>query len=115
MEMAAVASAEHEGGGSETTAGGWLRSVRTPLLIAAVGTLLTLLAGLVTQHLTQSSQNNAKRLELKTTLATDMSRSYTAAVGVARSVATGTVSSPTGRPVKGDEFAAAYNRALDKW
>ena len=92
-----------------------MRAARTPILILAVGTVLTFLAGFVTQELTTRSQNHQKRLELKTSLASEIDRSFTTAVGIARSVGTGTVFSSTGEPVTRAGFAAAYNRGLGEW
>src|SRR6266566_4145660 len=113
--MATAAASEHEISATRRKLSARIRWARTPLMVAVVGALLTFLAGVVTQELTTSSQDRAKRLELKTTLAADMSKSFTTAVGVARSVGTGTVYSRTGSPVTPDDYAATYNRGLGEW
>ena len=78
--------------------------------------LVALLAALVGQMVVHSWQNRDKTLEVKTTLATDMSTSFTQAVGASQRVASGLIYGPTGnRQRNAAVVQAAYNAGLGQW
>jgi hypothetical protein len=78
--------------------------------------LVALAAALVGQMVVHSWQNRDKTLEVKTTLATDMSKSFTQAVGAGQRVASGLIYGPTGnRQRNAAVFQAAYNAGLGQW
>jgi hypothetical protein len=64
----------------------------------------------------QQLQNHEKSLEVKTTLATDMSKSFTMAVGASQRVASGLIYGPTGdRHQNAAAVQGAYNVGLGRW
>jgi hypothetical protein len=68
------------------------------------------------QMVAQRTQNHAKSLEVKTTLATDMSKSFTMAVGAGQRVASGLIYDPTGnRRQNAAAIQGAYNGGLGRW
>jgi hypothetical protein len=93
--------------------GGLLQSAVAATLLSG---LVALAAALVGPMVARSWQNRDQSLEVKTTLATDMSRSFTQAVGAGQRVASGLIYGPTGnRQRNAAVFQAAYNAGLGQW
>jgi hypothetical protein len=85
----------------------------SPLVVALVTAGLTVL---VVPLLTREWQNHEKRLNLKTAIAIDMSRSSANAVGAGRRVGTGVVYAVTADPrVNRAVIQDAYNRGFGQW
>jgi hypothetical protein len=64
----------------------------------------------------QKLQNHEKSLQVETTLATDMSKSFTMAIGAGQRVASGLIYEPTGdRHKNAAAVQAAYNAGLGQW
>ena len=83
---------------------------------ALLGALVTVAGYFIVPTLTAKSQNHEKRLEVKTTLATDMSKSFTMAVGAGQRVASGLIYGPTGdRHKNAAVVQGAYNAGLGRW
>jgi hypothetical protein len=118
--MSATASSDvtESGGGSKPGGGSqviqgvkWVFSA--PVVVAIVTAALT---ALVVPLLTREWQNNEKRLNLKTAIAIDMSRSTANAVGAARRVGTGVVYAVAADPrVNRAVRQDAYNRGFGQW
>lgn len=85
----------------------------SPLIVAIVGAAL---AATVVPLLTREWQENEKQLNIKTTLATDMSKSFTNAIGAGRRIGTGLVYFPTtDRAENKAAIQAEYSRGLGQW
>jgi hypothetical protein len=83
---------------------------------ALVGATITALGWFVGPMVANKAQNHEKSLEVRTTLATDMSKSFTMAVGASQRVASGLIYGPTGDPVKNAAVVqGAYNEGLGHW
>jgi hypothetical protein len=91
--------------------------VHSPAVAAALlGGLLALVGTFVGPMVAQKLQNHEKRLEVRTTLATDMSKSFTMAVGAGQRVASGLIYGPTGdRQGNAAAVQDAYNTGLGQW
>jgi hypothetical protein len=88
------------------------RLLHSPAVAAAlVSGVLAIVVAVVGHMLAGSwrSQNHEKALEVRTALATDMSKSFTLAVGAAQEIASGLVVGPTPGP---SEHAAAVQAAF---
>jgi hypothetical protein len=89
----------------------WLFS--SPMMVAIVGAAL---AATVVPLLTREWQKNERQLTLKTALATDMSRSFTQAIGAGRRIGTGLVYAPTTDQADNKAvIQGEYNRGLGAW
>jgi len=89
----------------------WLFS--SPLIVAIVAAALT---ATVVPLLTREWQKNEKQLAVKTALATDMSRSFTQAIGAGRRIGTGLVFAPTTDQAENKAvIQGEYNRGLGTW
>lgn len=112
--MSAIASSDaaKPGGGSQVIQG--VKSVfSSPVVVAIVTAALT---AIVVPLLTREWQNHEKRLNLKTAIAIDMSRSTANAVGAGRRVGTGVVYAVTADPrVNRAVIQDAYNRGFGQW
>jgi|GEM_PF-3162909 hypothetical protein len=91
--------------------------LKQPAVIPAV---LSVVGGLAVAFLgpwvARGVQNHEKSLEVRTTLATDMSKSFTMAVGSGQRVASGLIYGPTGNRKRNAAVAqAAYNAGLGQW
>jgi hypothetical protein len=83
---------------------------------ALLGATITALGWFVGPTVANKAQNHEKSLEVRTTLATDMSKSFTMAVGAGQRVASGLIYGPTGDPIKNAAVAqGAYNEGLGHW
>jgi hypothetical protein len=83
---------------------------------ALLGATITALGWFVGPMVARTLQNHEKSLEVRTTLATDMSKSFTSAVGAGQRVASGLIYGPTGDPVENAAVAqGAYNAGLGQW
>ncbi len=81
--------------------------------MALVGAALT---ATVVPLLTREWQKNEKQLTVKTALATDMSRSFTKAIGAGRRIGTGLVYAPTTNQAENKAvIQGEYNRGLGTW
>jgi hypothetical protein len=91
--------------------------IHSPAVAAALlGGVITLVGAFVGPMVAQKVQNHEKGLEVKTTLATDMSKSFTMAVGAGQRVASGLIYGPTGDPDKNAAVVqGAYNAGLGRW
>jgi hypothetical protein len=88
-------------------------AAHAPISAAALLSLVGVFAG---PMVAQKLQNHEKSLEVKTTLATDMSKSFTMAVGAGQRVASGLIYGPTGdRHKNGAVVQGAYNAGLGRW
>ena len=86
------------------------------IAIALLGAIVTALGWFVGPTVANKAQSHEKSLEVRTTLATDMSQSFTTAVGAGQRVASGLIYGPTGDPVKNAAVAqGAYNEGLGRW
>jgi hypothetical protein len=112
MSTTASPDAANPGGGSQITQG--VKGVfSSPVVVAIVTAALT---AFVVPLLTREWQNHEKRLNLKTAIAVDMSRSTANAVGAGRRVGTGVVYAVTADPrVNRAVIQDAYNRGLGQW
>jgi hypothetical protein len=83
---------------------------------ALLGAVVTVTGYFIVPTLAAKSQNHEKRLEVETTLATDMSKSFTTAVGAGQRVASGLIYGPTGdRHQNAAVVQGAYNSGLGQW
>jgi hypothetical protein len=91
--------------------------IQSPAGVTAVlGAFVTALGWLVAPMVTQGLQNHGKRLEVRTAIATDMSKSFTMAVGAGQRVASGLIYGTTGdRDRNAAAVQAAYNTGLGQW
>lgn len=95
--------------------------IHSPVVIAGVvttllGGLIALAGTVVGPMVATGAQNHEKSLEVRTALATDMSRSFTMAVGAGQRVASGLIYGPTGNRKQNAAVAqAAYNAGLGQW
>jgi hypothetical protein len=92
-------------------------SLWVPVLVAIISGVLALIVAVWVPRLTQAYQDHAKRLQVETSLATDMNRSLTMALGAAQRVGLGLALNPVlGDPQRN---AAAiqhdYNDGLARW
>jgi hypothetical protein len=91
-------------------------AVLPALLTTLLGGLLALVGTFVGPWVASRVQNHEKSLEVRTALATDMSRSFTMAVGSGQRVASGLIYGPTGSRKQNAAVAqAAYNTGLGQW
>jgi hypothetical protein len=114
--MSTIAAAPAKGIGAEKSQG-VSALVHSPAVAAALlGGLLALVGTFVGPMVAQNLQNHEKRLQVRTTLATDMSKSFTMAVGAGQRVASGLIYGPTGdRHRNAAAVQAAYNTGLGRW
>jgi hypothetical protein len=83
---------------------------------ALVSGTLALVVALAGPTLARKWQNREKTLEVRTALATDMSKSFTMAVGAGQRVASGLIYGPTGDPRRNKAVVqAAYNAGFGQW
>lgn len=88
-------------------------TLSAPVVVALVTAALT---ATVVPFLTREWQNHEKRINLKTAIAVDMSRSTANAIGAGRRVGTGVVYAVTADPrVNRAVIQDAYNRGLGQW
>ncbi len=88
-------------------------TLSAPVIVALVTVALT---ATVVPLLTREWQNHEKRINLKTAIAIDMSRSTANAIGAGRRVGTGVVYAVTADPrVNRAVIQDAYNRGLGQW
>jgi hypothetical protein len=89
----------------------------SPAIAAALlSGAIALVVAFVGPMVARTWQNHEKRLEVRTILATDMSRSFTMAVGAGQRVASGLVYGPTGDRARNAAIVqAAYNAGLGQW
>lgn len=114
--MSTIAAAPPKGISAEKPQG-LAALLQSPAVAAALlSGVVALLAAFVGPMVARSFQNREKSLELKTTLATDMSTSFTQAVGAGQRVASGLIYGPTGnRHRNAAVVQAAYNAGLGQW
>jgi hypothetical protein len=83
---------------------------------ALLGACVTALGWFVGPMVARAAQSHEKTLEVRTTLATDMSKSFTMAVGASQRVASGLIYGPTGDRIQNRAIAqSAYNAGLGRW
>jgi hypothetical protein len=89
----------------------------SPAIAAALlSGAIALVVAFVGPMVARTWQNHEKRLEVRTILATDMSRSFTMAVGAGQRVASGLIYGPTGDRARNAAIVqAAYNAGLGQW
>jgi hypothetical protein len=95
-----------------------LRSVvRSPgAAKALLGLIVTGLGWFVAPMVAQKLQDHEQKLQVRTTIATDMSKSFTTAVGAGQRVASGLIYGPTGdRRRNAAVVQSAYNAGLGQW
>jgi hypothetical protein len=115
--MAAIAASPSERISGREKAQGVAALIHSPAVAAALlSGLIALVAALVGPMLARSVQSHEKALEVRTTLATDMSKSFTMAVGAGQRVASGLIYGPTGdRHRNAAAVQGAYNAGLGQW
>jgi hypothetical protein len=83
---------------------------------ALLGAFVTAIGWFIVPTVSRMAQNHEKSLEVRTTLATDMSKSFTMAVGAGQRVASGLIYGPTGdRNRNAAVVQSAYNEGLGRW
>lgn len=83
---------------------------------ALLGAIVTAFGWFVGPMVARAFANHEKSLEVKTALATDMSKSFTMAVGAGQRVASGLIYGPTGdRHKNAAVVQGAYNAGLGQW
>src|SRR5215510_6170073 len=88
----------------------------SPITAAIVGALVAGLFAVGSDILKTRSQDREKRLALETTLASDMNRSFTTAIGAGRRIGTGLVFAPTADPrANRATIQGEFNRGLGQW
>jgi hypothetical protein len=95
-----------------------LRGVfHSPMLAkAVVGTCVTAIGWFAGPMIARAVQSHEKVLEVRTALATDMSKSFTTAIGAGQRVASGLIYGPTGdRRQNAAVVQSAYNAGLGQW
>lgn len=94
-----------------------LRILHSPAVATALlGAIITVFGWFVGPMVARTLQNREKSLDVKTTLATDMSKSFTQAVGAGQRVASGLIYGPTGnRHRNAAVVQSAYNAGLGQW
>jgi hypothetical protein len=114
--MSTIAASPPRAIGVDRPQGRWA-FIHSPTVAAAVlGLVATLLGAVVGPMMTTRAQNHEKSLDVRTTLATDMSKSFTTAVGAGQRVASGLIYGPTGdRRRNAAAVQAAYNSGLGRW
>jgi hypothetical protein len=86
------------------------------LATTLLGAIVTAFGWFVGPMVAQKLQNHEKSLQVETTLATDMSKSFTTAVGAGQRVASGLIYGPTGdRHQNAAVVQGAYNSGLGQW
>jgi hypothetical protein len=115
--MAAIAASPAEQIGIKEKGHGLATLVHSPAVAAALlSGAFAIVVGLAAPMLARTWQNHEKALEVRTTLATDMSKSFTMALGASQRVASGLVYEPTGdRDRNAAVVQAAYNAGLGRW
>jgi hypothetical protein len=119
MATVAAPHSESEGLGARVAhvrarIAGWLKWLfSSPLIVAIVAAALT---ATIVPLLTREWQRNEKQLALKSALATDMSESFTNAIGAGRRIGTGLVYAPTTDKAQNRAvIQGEYNRGLGEW
>jgi hypothetical protein len=112
--MASIAASDERGaGGRARVLEGVKWALSAPVIVALVTAALT---ATVVPLLTREWQNHERRLNLKTAIAIDMSRSTANAIGAGRRVGTGVVYALTADPrVNRAVIQDAYNRGFGQW
>jgi hypothetical protein len=83
---------------------------------ALLGAIVTAFGWFVGPMVARMVQDREKTLEVRTALATDMSKSFTIAVGAGQRVASGLIYGPTGDRKRNAAVAqSAYNAGLGQW
>src|SRR2546425_4426324 len=83
----------------QTRSDGWAKlTLSAPVMTALVAGIFTLLVAFIGPRLTQGWQDHSKRINIEALLATDMSRTFTTAIGASGRIATGLIYGPTGDP-----------------
>jgi hypothetical protein len=83
---------------------------------ALLGAIVTAFGWFVGPMVARTLQNHEKSLEVRSALATDMSKSFTMAVGAGQRVASGLIYGPTGdRHKNAAVVQGAYNTGLGQW
>jgi len=95
----------------------WAALVHSPSVAAALlSGVIAVMVAVIGPMVARNSQNHEKALEVRTALATDMSKSFTMAVGSSQRVASGLIYGPTGdREQNAAVVQAAYNTGLGRW
>jgi hypothetical protein len=115
--MAAIAASPAERIAIREQDHGLAALIHSPAVAAALlSGAIAVVVAFVGPMLARTWQNHKKALEVRTTLATDMSRSFTVAVGAGQRVASGLIYNPTGdRARNAAVVQAAYNAGLGQW
>jgi hypothetical protein len=114
MSAIAAAPTKERSTDKPLSLGGLLHS--PAVATALLGAVVTLVGWFVVPMVARKAQNHEKSLEVRTTLATDMSTSFATAVGAGQRVASGLIYGPTGdRRRNAAVVQAAYNAGLGQW
>jgi hypothetical protein len=115
--MAAIAASPAEKIAAREQDRGFAALIHSPAVAAALlSGVIAVVVAFIGPTLARTWQNHEKALEVRTTLATDMSKSFTMAVGAGQRVASGLIYGPTGdRHRNAAVVQAAYNAGLGQW
>jgi hypothetical protein len=95
----------------------WAKLVITGGVVAAIiSGVFAVAVAFIAPELGRGWQTRDKRIEVRTALATDMSRSFTRAIGASQRVGTGLIYGPTGkRSANAAVVQGEYNQGLGQW
>jgi hypothetical protein len=115
--MAAIAASTSERIGFWRRLQGLWSVLHSPVVVAALlSGVIALVVAVMGLMRANTSQIHQQRLELRSTLVTDMSKSFAAAIGAGQRVASGLVYEPTGdRHQNAAVVQSAYNAGLGQW
>ena len=83
---------------------------------AIISGVFALLVAFLGPELARGWQTHDKRIQVRTAIATEMSRSFTRAIGAGQRVGDGLIYGPTGDPkANAAVVQAEYNRGLGQW
>jgi hypothetical protein len=115
--MSAIAVPRTREAGTREHAQSLAALLHSPAVAAALlSGVIAVVVAVVGPTVARTFQDREKTLEVRTTLATDMSKSFTIAVGAGQRVASGLIYGPTGDRKRNAALAqASYNAGLGQW
>jgi hypothetical protein len=115
--MSAIAAPQTKEIGNREQAQSLAALLHSPALAAALlSGVIAVVIAVVGPMVARTFQSREKTLEVRTTLATDMSKSFTIAVGASQRVASGLIYGPTGNRIRNAAIAqSSYNAGLGQW
>ena len=115
--MAAIAASPTKPVDVQERSRGLPAALHSPAVAAALlSGAIAVVVAFVGPMLARTWQSHEQALQVRTTLATDMSKSFTMAVGAGQRVASGLIYGPTGDPRRNAAVVqAAYNAGFGQW